>query len=822
MNHIRTKASYSNQETQREKQHRALARKAAAEAIVLLENDGALPLQPQKIALFGAGAASTIKGGTGSGEVNERHSVTIWEGLENAGFTVTTKAWLEEYIVELEAKRNAFNRGFVKKMLSGSSDDKINIMADSFVYPTGREITEKDIRESDANVCIYAIARQAGECADRVLESNTYSLDETELQNLRKLVQTYEKVILVINVGSSMDMRFLEEIPGINAVIYFCQQGMEGGNAFADIITGKESPSACLSDTWAMRYEDIPYAMEYSYLKGEDYDETYKEDIYVGYRYFDSFGVKPRYEFGYGKTYGDFRISCADVRKDQSTVTVTAEVENLSTQFAGKKVVQLYVSAPSGTLVREYQALAAYGKTDLLNPGETQQLTLRFSMEDLAAYDAASSSYLLEAGDYIVRLGESSRKTAACAVIRLNETVVTQVCKTICPVEGDLELLKGNAQVHEQSDVPVLEMLASDFETVTHDYQALPESFPDYVEEKLRLLSREDMLALVLGTGVMGAKNYFEVPGAAATTTSALLDKGIVNVALCDGPAGLRLQRTSAINKKGAIKPIDAMMEFLNYMPKLIKLFMFGNPKKDTLIYQYATAFPVGTALAQTFNQDLLEEVGRAIGREMVEYGATFWLAPGMNIHKNPLCGRNYEYFSEDPVLSGKTAAAITRGVQSHEGCYVTLKHFAANNREYFRNRSNSIVSERALREIYLKGFGIAVKEADAKAVMTSYNKLNGIYTPNSYDLCTNVLRREWGFRGVVMTDWFSTGKGLGDNAAALKAGNDLIMPGGKEYRQALEAALKNGSLTEADLRLCAGNVLKAVLDSNPQKEYLS
>ncbi len=450
----------------------------------------------------------------------------------------------------------------------------------------------------------------------------------------------------------------------------------------------------------------------------------------------------------------------------------------------------------------------------------TIRLKLCFALEDLAAYDAETSKYLLEAGDYIVRLGESSRKTVPCAVVHLQETVVTEVCQAICPLQETLDTLKGDAHMHGRPDVPVLEMHSADFETVTHNYQEQQKAFPDYVEEKLRLLSTDDMLALVMGTGVTGVKNYFEVPGAAATTTSTLLDKGIVNVALCDGPAGLRLQRTSGINKKGDIKPIDAMMEFLNYMPKLLKMFMFGNPKKDTLIYQYATAFPVGTALAQTFNQNLLEEIGSAIGTEMVEYGVTFWLAPGMNIHKNPLCGRNYEYFSEDPVLSGKTAAAITRGVQSHGGCYVTLKHYAANNREHFRNRSNSIISERALREIYLKGFGIAVKEANAKAVMTSYNKLNGIYTPNSYDLCTNVLRREWGFDGVVMTDWFSTGKGLGDNGTAIKAGNDLIMPGGKEYFEVLKEALKNGSLTEADLRLCAGNVLKSVLDSNPQKEY--
>jgi len=227
----------------------------------------------------------------------------------------------------------------------------------------------------------------------------------------------------------------------------------------------------------------------------------------------------------------------------------------------------------------------------------------------------------------------------------------------------------------------------------------------------------------------------------------------------------------------------------------------------------------VGTAMAQTWNVDLMEQFGQAVGTEMVEYGATFWLAPGMNIQRNPLCGRNYEYYSEDPLLTGKLAAAVTRGVQSHEGCYVTIKHYAANNQETNRNRSNSIVSERALREIYLKGYRIAVEEGGAKGVMTSYNKLNDVYTPNSYDLCTKVLRNEWGFDGVVMTDWFSTGKGLANNGKALKAGNDLIMPGGKEYEKAILQDIKDGIVSEEDIRQCCANVLNAVVNSRMQKE---
>jgi beta-glucosidase len=251
-------------------------------------------------------------------------------------------------------------------------------------------------------------------------------------------------------------------------------------------------------------------------------------------------------------------------------------------------------------------------------------------------------------------------------------------------------------------------------------------------------------------------------------------------------------------------------------MPFFVRPYLLGNPRKGTPLYQYTSAFPVGTALAQTWNTELIEQVGRAMGTEMVEFGATFLLAPGMNIHRNPLCGRNYEYYSEDPLLTGRMAAAITRGVQGFEGCYVTLKHYAANNQETNRNHSNSVVGERALREIYLKGFRIAVEEGGAKAVMTSYNLLNGVYTPNSYDLCTLLLRCEWGFEGVVMTDWFSTDKGLASNGLAIKAGNDLICPGNKASFKMLRKDLAAGLVSEEDIRLSAARVLEAVINSRP------
>ncbi len=814
----RTKVSFSNKETPREVAHRALARSIAAESIVLLENDGTLPLAPCKIALFGAGAGLTIKGGTGSGEVNERHAVTICEGLEAAGFTITTHAWINDYIAQVKTEKDAFGKSFLKKALFGNADDRINIMADSYHYPAGRAITDAELKNSDTDICIYVIARQAGECSDRSLQNHEYHLEEAEIQHLNTIAKAYKKVIVAINVGSAIDMQWLGEVSGINAVVYFCQQGMEGGNAFADIITGKANPSGCLTNSWAKQYEDLPFAMDYSYLNGNTTDENYKEGIYVGYRYFDSFGIAPRYPFGYGKSYTEFSIACSNVEVTRTTVAVSAAVANTG-KAAGKKVVQLYASCPSGTLPREYQCLAAFAKTKSLKPGETQTVTLQFDMTDLAAYDEESAAYVLEKGDYVLRLGANAADTAVCGKLYLDGTVQTEICTNVCKATQKVDEIAAPVIHHSADGQPIATVHAADIQPIQHSYNVVKESFSARAESIVNSLTQEEKLKLLMGSGVMGVKPYFNAPGAAATTTSALVGKGVCDIALCDGPAGLCLQRTSVVTKSGDMKPVDAMMDFMNYMPKFVKMFMFGNPEKDTPVYQYATAFPVGTAMAQTWNTEIVEQFGSAVGTEMEEYGATLWLAPGMNIHRNPLCGRNYEYFSEDPLVSGKMAAAITRGVQSHEGCYVTLKHYAANNQETNRNKSSSNMGERTLREIYLKGFKIAVKESAPKGVMTSYNRLNGTYTPNSYDLCTKLLRNEWGFSGLVMTDWFSTGKGLGGNGTAIKAGNDLIMPGGKEYMKMLQQDIADGKVTDAEIRLSCLRILEIVLSSQIQKE---
>ena len=320
------------------------------------------------------------------------------------------------------------------------------------------------------------------------------------------------------------------------------------------------------------------------------------------------------------------------------------------------------------------------------------------------------------------------------------------------------------------------------------------------------------MVKFCTGTGLFGENKGFRVPGAVGHMTTDYLEQGIPNRELCDGPAGLRIQRRSTIDKKGKIKAVDASISLYEFLPGWLSRFLLGNPGKEQVLYQYVTGFPVAAAIAQSWNVSLAEEIGRAVSAEMTEYGVTWWLAPALNIVRNPLCGRNYEYYSEDPLLSGKFASAITRGVQETPGNYVTVKHFAVNNQEENRYYVSSEVDERTLREIYLRGFEIAVRESAPRAVMSAYNKINGTYCANNKELCTDILRSEWGFRGIVMTDWLSTGEDRADEAGCIKAGVDLIMPGGKKVVKALLKARKEGRLSSEMLRRSCGRVLEEVL----------
>lgn len=818
-----TKAGYSGEISEREKRNLEVAYRAACESMVLLKNENVLPLKTKKVALFGPGATRTIKGGTGSGEVNERHSVTILEGMENRGFEIASRQWLEDYEADYEAGEIAHKkdqRNIIKIIKSKSFMD---MMFKGYTPPAGRRITQLDIAESDTDTAIYVLSRQAGEGGDRKAEKGDLFITDEERAAIETCVKNYKNFVLVINSGCSIDMSFVDEIPGIGAILFICQLGTEGGNAFADVISGKVTPSGKLTDTWAKKYADIPFHDEFSYLNGNVEDEYYKEGIYVGYRYFDSFDVEPCYPFGYGLSYTEFSVSNGGVFVEGTKVKLDATVTNVGADYSGKEVVQAYLTAPAGKLHKEYQSLVAFAKTKELAPIESETLHLSFDMAEVASYDEGRASYVLEAGEYILRLGNSSRNTMPVAVISLDREVIVSTHCHICPVVDPIEELKAKERKAETIAPGILRltMKAEDFTTVNYTYKN-PEIYSDErVDKFMNTLTLKEMVEIVVGIGMFGGETRFNMPGSVGNTTSKFWDRGLANVTLCDGPAGLRITKRSVVQKDGTLKPVELPISVFELFPEFIQGFLKADPEKGQVLYQYTTAFPVTAALSQSWNLALLEEVGKAIFIEMKEYGCTFWLAPAVNIHRNPLCGRNFEYVSEDPFLTGEVATALTKGVQQEEGYYATVKHFACNNMEDNRNKVSSNLSERALREIYLRGFERTVRKGNVKSVMTSYNRINKVYTPNSYDLCTKVLRNEWGFDGVVMTDWFSTNIGLGNNALAMRAGNDLIMPGGASYKREILAGVKSGLISEMDVRRCCANVVRAIMDSATQKEYI-
>ena len=818
---VRTYARTSPEENQRERDHRDLARRIAEEGIVLLKNDGALPAAPGNIALYGAGVTKTIFGGTGTGEVNARKYVNVLEGFENAGYTVTTRPWLDDYEADFDQKQAQFfhdmRTGFLK-IRSGA--DANNILGASFIYPSGREVTEADVAASKTDTCLYVIARQSGEGSDRKPEEFVFLPEE--IRQIEFCAAHYEKTILVINVGASMDLTGVDEIPGLNAILFMCQIGEESGTALANVVSGAVSPSGHLTDTWVKNYDQVPFGNAFSFMSPEPLEQNYEEGIYVGYRYYQTAGIEPRYPFGYGLSYTTFAFDVKSVETFQSFVTAKVRVENTGDTYSGKAVVQAYLSCPTGALPRPYQQLVAYAKTPELGPGQTADVELRFDLRDESAFDEASGSHVLEAGDYILLVGDSSATAAPAAVFTLPETVSVENARPIDRDRSVEEIRLDAKRPAVPEGLPHLTLKTGDIHQIRHSFE--PDGQWNVYKDIVSMMDASERVELLLGAGMhfFAFKGSVTVPGNAANTSSNLMkDHQIPSVSLADGPAGLRILEESVQYRSGKIKPLKNAISIFDYLPGIASKALLGKRSRGTILYQYATAFPVGTAVAQTWNADLAEAFGAAVSAEMSEYGVTFWLAPGMNIHRNPLCGRNFEYYSEDPMMTGSIAAAVCKGVASRPGNYVTIKHFAANNQEFQRNKASSNVSERAFREIYLRPFKRAIRDGSAMAVMTSYNPVNGIYNVENRSLLEDYLRGECGFEGIVMTDWTSTGPGLADPVRAIRAGNDMIMPGMPTDRSAIRKAALSGELDPKDLRRCSARVVKLLLESEQGKERL-
>ncbi|MFD2330987.1 glycoside hydrolase family 3 C-terminal domain-containing protein [Cohnella sp. GCM10020058] len=783
----------------------AFSRTVAAEGAVLLRNENeALPLrQGDNVSVFGRIQANYYRSGTGSGgSVHVAYTTNLLDGLrvkENVAVNEALAAVYEKWI-----EQNPFDNGG-----GGWAAEPWHQRE----MPLTDELAAEARRVS--NKAIVVIGRTAGEDQDNADKPGSYLLTDDERAMLRQVTAHFEQTVVVLNVSNIVDMSWLDDeayVHPIAGVVYAWHGGMEGGNAIADVLAGDVTPSGKLTDTIAYALEDYPSTRNY----GNELANLYQEDIYVGYRYFETFRPdRVQFAFGYGLSYTTFGLAAEDARQidaeGEAAIAIDVVVTNTGTVYAGKEVVQVYVEAPQGVLGRPARALAAFAKTGLLQPGESQRLTVSFPIRAMSAYDDAgatgqASAYVLEAGTYRFYAGTSVRKAAAVAFEGQDGyvvdalRVVRQLEEAMAPT-ASLSRMKPGARRADGSyelayeDAPKRKILLAD-RIESRLPQAIAQTgdrgykLKDVRDGKVGLeafvaqLGDEDLAALVRGEGM---SSPLVTPGTASAfggVTDGLLGYGIPVASTSDGPSGIRMDS--------------------------------GHK---------ATQVSIGTLLAATWNAALVEELYVMEGRELVRNEIDTLLGPGLNIRRSPLNGRNFEYFSEDPLISGAFAAACVRGIMKG-GSNATLKHFACNNQEKHRSKVDAVVSERALREIYLKGFEIAVREGGANSVMTSYNPINGHWAASNYDLNTTILRGEWGFEGIVMTDWWAVMNDAANGGAPdrkytnwmVRAQNDLYMVVsnyGAEtnaYGDNTIESLADGTLTRGELQRSAANILGFIL----------
>lgn len=767
---------------QYEKDHEAVMRRIAPECMVLLRSDGSFPVRGEKkIALYGNGARHTIKGGTGSGDVNVRHFVTAEEGFRRAGVEITTKGWLDAYD---KIREDALQK-FVAEVKQEAEEKGVPAHMLGMGRVMGEPAYELPL-EGEGDTAVYVLARTCGEGADRTDTKGDIRLTDTERRDILALNKKYPRFLLVLNVGGMVD---LSELAEVKNMLLLGQLGTVTGDALVDVVLGKSYPSGKLTATWAA-VETFPSTANF----GDPDDTYYEEGIYVGYRYFDREEKEVQFPFGYGLGYTTFSIADAKTEEDDTSLTVQAIVKNTGTE-PGKETVQVYIGAPCGKLDQPLREVRGFTKTKELQPGEAERITISIPKDRIVSYSEERNAWIREPGVYTVFVGPHPRDLQKC---------------------GTMEVKTLWVKEQKQED---------------HSKQT-----DEKTQKFLDGLTDRQLAYLCIGaykeggmTSVIGNAGQ-RVAGAAGETTAQLADQGVQSILMADGPAGLRLSRKYILDGEKAqglesFMPAN-MLIFLDeaHLEMLKKL---TGPSRayteDELYYQYCTAIPVGMSIAQSWNEEAVQEIGDVVGAEMEQFGIQLWLAPALNIYRSPLCGRNFEYYSEDPLISGVMAACMTEGVQRHPGCGTTIKHFACNNQETNRYFSNSHVGERALREIYLKGFELCVRRAQPKAVMTSFNLLNGEHTCSDRRLLTDLLRNEWGFAGIVMTDWLVTG-GMGkagnkypcaSAAGCIRAGNDLIMPGEPSDMEDILDALKDPThpyaLERKDLEQCAARVLQMV-----------
>ena len=775
------------------KEHIQLSKEAAREGMVLLKNEnGLLPLAVgSKIALFGKGSFDYVKGGGGSGDVYTAYVRNLYEGLK-----------AQETAVQIYEPLSAFYRTDIRHQYEAGAAPGMTVEPE---LPA--ELA--DGAKAYADIAVVVISRFSGEGWDRssiecnnefnpwdnetsmpkiskeVFPDGDFYLTSREKAMLSMVKERFDNIVVVLNIGGIIDLSWVKDDDQISSALLAWQGGMEGGLAMAELLTGNGNPSGKLVDTFAARTEDYPSTANFH----ESFDYVnYTEDIYVGYRYFETIpGAKEKvvYPFGYGLSYTTFYLDIPVVEQTEDEIFATVQVTNTG-DTAGKEVVQLYFEAPQGILKKPARQLAAFAKTRLLLPGETQLVRLSFKKEDMASYDdlgkIAKSAYVLEKGIYKIYAGTSVRDIEEIDQMELSKNVITrQLSAHLVPNSLKERMLSdGSFEALPQSECPDInecvfeKMKPGTEEGLTPAVRSCSrgalfdtygkKQFIDVAQGKLSLdefmaqLSDDDLLHLLGGQPNTGVANTFGFGN--------LPDYGVPSIMTADGPAGLRIGSECGV---------------------------------------CTTAWPCATLLACTWNPALIQQIGQAGAEEVKENNLAVWLTPAVNIHRNPLCGRNFEYYSEDPLIAGKMGAAMVKGIQSQH-IAASVKHFAANNKETNRKHSDSRVSERALREIYLRVFEIIVKEAQPWTIMSSYNAINGHRASENHELLEDILRGEWGFKGMVTTDWWTRA----EHYKEIKAGNDIKM--GTGFPDRVKKAIEMGQLGRPELEHCARRVLELIL----------
>ena len=793
------------------KEHIELSKNAAREGMVLLKNENqVLPLQKgTRVALFGKATFDYVKGGGGSGDVTCAYIHNIYDGLsadENILIYQPTTDYYRAYWEE-QNRNNAATTGALGMKTPGLMPEApvpdelipgaaayadVAIISISRYSGEGWDRTVPDVNQSEDNQ-EYAAGRNRFrfvQILSRIFEKGDFYLSQAEEALVEAVASHFKKVVVLMNVGGMVDTKWFKDDPRISAVLMTWQGGMEGGLAAADVLTGKVSPSGKLTDTYAKDLADYPSS--YNFHESEDYVD-YTDDIYVGYRYFETIPCakeKVVYPFGFGLSYTTFSVENIRAQEKDGEIRVEAEVLNTG-NYSGKEVVQVYYGAPQGKLGKPAKALIGFKKTRLLEPGEREVLQICFAVKDMASYDdlgkVQKSAWLLEKGDYQIFVGTDVASAKAIDFIHTEpeDRITLQLKARMVPSQLKERMLSDGSM----EELPLTEPHDKDEDGLVHQaYDEMQSIVPatrgrdrvarvwggytysgktlmDVAEGKCTLdelvsqFSDEDLISLLGGQANTGVANTFGFGN--------LPEYGIPNVMTADGPAGLRV-----FPGRGVV----------------------------------TTAFPCACVLACTWDPEVVASIGEAAALELKENNFGFWLAPALNIHRSPLCGRNFEYYSEDPYLAGKLAGAMVHGIQSQR-IGATIKHFALNNKETNRKNADSRVSERASREIYLKGFEMIVKEEKPWALMTSYNVINGYRASEYTDMLTGILREEWGFEGFVMTDWWT----LGEQYKEIKAGNDVKMATGFPERT-LEA-LKKGLISREELELSAKRLLGVFLE---------